>query len=106
MSLVEVHETLIPQDQGGREGIRARRCAFLQRHPVRNEHAQRGVIKRQHCVPALLVVDDPGQTRAELSGVAELISVEVQLWSTKGVRACQHVLIISLIFMRPILHIS
>jgi hypothetical protein len=29
-------------------------------------------------IPALLVVDDPGQTRAERSGVAESISVEVR----------------------------
>lgn len=55
---------------------RASRYALQQRYPVRTNMLSGEMPKSN--IPALLVVDDPGQTRAERSGVAESISVEVR----------------------------
>lgn len=69
-----------------------------------NEDAQRG--RPKGGIPALLDGDDLGQTRAERSGVAESISVEMVMWSMKDVRICRYLLNIPLVFMRPTSTIS
>ena len=84
---MEVHETLIAE--GSRRPSRipsTPACSFATTSGP-DEHAQRGETKRH--IPALLDGDDLGQTRAERSGVAESISIEVEVWSTESVHACR-----------------
>lgn len=100
ISLVEAHGTLgLQVSRGPSMNPSTPVCSFVTT-PAPDEHAQWRRPKGSTSIPALLDGDDPGQTRAERSGVGESISVEVEVWSIKGVRICRCRLNIRLVFMR------
>lgn len=87
ISLVAVHETLIAEGSRRPSKIPSTPACSLATRSGPDEHAQRGETKRH--IPALLGSDDLGRTRAGRSGVAESINIEVEVWSTESVHACQ-----------------
>jgi len=87
ISLVELHETLIAEGSRRPSKLPSTPACSFATTSGPDEHAQREETKRH--IPALLDGDDLGQTRAERSGVAESISIEVDVWSTESVHACQ-----------------